>query len=99
MLARFSEINPEWMARVAKMHSDSLRRLRDSGDNHSQLKAEFKQRRNQLDRLAANGYPEVHGHWNIHELLETHSGDWENVLSRLRDMGLPPAPQEEDDGG
>ena len=96
MLDRLSEIEPKWMACVAAMHGDPTRKQRALVDNEH-LKEAFKQRQDKLDRLTAAGYPEFHGHWNLHELLEVHSGDWKHVLSRLQDMH-PPVPPEEEDG-
>ena len=47
-------------------------------------KERAKQRVASLARLAARGYPEHLGHWNVHALLTAHGGDWEAVLQRLR---------------
>ena len=64
-----------------------------------EAKEAVKQKQNErvtsLARLAARGFPEHLGHWNVHAMLTAHGGDWEAALARLRLMMVEEEEEEE----
>ena len=88
LLDQLHELEPVWYHHVDKMQTDHLERASRYINNDHVLKR-AKARKNSIERLSANGYIEIVGHSNIHELLETHSDDWKHVLEHLQDMHPP----------
>jgi len=94
MLQRLHELAPIWMQHVATMHANIARKSRYFDEESLLLDAKAKERKNHIDRLAAAGFREIDGHWNIHELLSNH-GDWKIVLEKLSNNIHRPIPQED----
>ena len=74
---------PLWFEECSKMQNSLERRERHLRHVTKEAREKMKQRVESLSRLAARGYPEHLGHWNVHALLTAHSGDWEAVLKKL----------------
>ena len=87
MKQKIRDRNPQckaWSEACHKMQHSLVRRDRHLREANRAAKERAKQRVASLARLAARGYPEHLGHWNVHALLTAHGGDWEAVLQRLR---------------
>ena len=95
---KMKDRNPKckaWSVACYSMQHSLERRDRHLREAKEAVKQKQNERVTSLARLAARGFAEHLGHWNVHAMLTAHGGDWEAALARLRLMMVEEEEEEE----